>query len=286
VNFREKIALIPALILGGIDLWVRPPRRLKLVVDHDYEARREREHQELLAEGFSDAVLPHARPYPPLKCVHMDQYYKRDGQECRSECSIAVNYKTRRIDYTYSSSWLLGKEHQGSGMIGVALFSLPFMVPLAPFLWLAHKYYRTMEKRRGMSCHGHTLLRALKGQIDRETEALLTEALKNDWAHDQEMARRVTLDEAKEVLMRCDLHEEAIDKESAVESGMSENAREFGWTNDQDDVLARGSFFDSCADHCVEVLGSTFEGADADALIGCYRSRQMHVHGRKKKKAE
>jgi hypothetical protein len=278
VKFSEKLAFIPALILGGIELWVRPPRRLKLTVDHDFEARREREHQELLAEGFSDAVLPHARPYPPLKCVHMDQHYRRQGQEFRSGCSIAVNYKTRRIDYTYSSEWLLGKEHQGSGMIGVALFSLPFMVPLAPFLWLASKYYRTMEKRRGLSCHGHALLKALRGQIDPETEALLTEALKNDWKHDQEMARKVTLEEAKEVLGRCDLHEDTVDEERAAEEDEPGDMRGFHWFNDQEDQIAQGNFYEE-REHFVEVLGSRFEGEAADALIGCFRSREVHIHG-------
>ena len=287
MKFSEKIAFIPALILGGIDLWVRPPRKLKLVVDHDFEARRERERQadEERDKGkpWSTFNAPDARPYPPLKCVHMDQHYKRDGQELRSGCTIAVNYKTRRIDHTYSSSWLLGKEHQGSGLIGVALFSLPFMLPIAPFLWLANKYYRTMEKRRGMSCHGHALLKAVRGQIDRETEALLAEALKNDWAHDQEMVRKVTFDEAKEILELCDLREEAIDEESALERGISENTREFHWFNDQEDMLAQGRFYDHRGEHFVEILGSTFEGVDADALAGCYRNRQVHVHGRKKR---
>jgi len=95
------------------------------------------------------------------------------------------------------------------------------------------------------------------------------------------MARKVTLGEAEEILGRCELREEAIDKDRAIDRGEPEDTRSFHWFNDQGDKLALGSFY-GARDHFVEVLGSRFEDADADALIGCFRSRQVHVHGSKK----
>ncbi|MFA6603246.1 MAG: hypothetical protein WCT10_00195 [Patescibacteria group bacterium] len=185
MKFTEKLALIPSIVLSGINFWVRPPHRLKLTVDHDFETRRERERHELDWPPVATCDPSKGHLYPPLRCINMDLHYKYDEQEALEPCTIAINYETRRIDHTYSSAWLLDNGPGGSGEIGVAFFSLPFLVPLSPFLWLAYKYYRSMEKRLGLSCQGYALLKALKGQLDPETEALLTEALKNEWTHDQ-----------------------------------------------------------------------------------------------------
>ncbi len=279
MGLREKLLFIPALIHGGIRIWVDPPRRLKLKVDHDYEARRERARREM-EENLGEMPLPEAKPSnvrqpPPLKCVHLRYPYRAYGRDCVQECRVAVNLKTRRLDWTYTDDWLFGREHQGSGAIGVALFSLPFLLPIAPLLILARRYYEWQEKRRGMSRYGWTLLRALQGQLDLETETLLAEALKNTWAHEQAMNRKVTLDEAKTILASSDLREFIIDEDAIVDAGY----HGYHWFDDQGNCVAEGSSYPQGC-RSVRILGSTFEDNEVDALIGCCRSREVKARGK------
>jgi len=276
MELKEKLAFIPAIIVGGVRLWVDPPRRFKLKVDHDFEARRERERREMEEKyDIPPEIRPDVLP-PPVKCIHMSHPYRAYGQDCEYQTSVAINLKTRRLDWTYTDSVLFGREHN-SATIGIALFSLPFLLPIAPILILARRCYEWAEKRRGMSRYGHALLRSLKGQLDQETEALLTEALRNTWKYEQAMSRKVSSDEAKTVLAACDLRESLIPAEESAPCRDVE-ARQFHWFDGQEECVAEGSFYGE-RDHFVRVLGSTFEDAEADALIGCYRSRDLKVYG-------
>ncbi len=280
MDLREKLLFIPAIIVEGVRLWVEPPRRFKLKVDHDYEARRERKRREMkerygeLPDKFR--VKSGIKP-PPLKCIHLVHPYRAYGQDCEAQLTVAIDLNKRRLDWFYTTDWLFGQEHQGSGIIGVAIFSLPFLLPIAPFLILTRRCYEWREKRLGMSRYGHTLLRALRGQLDPETEALLTEALKNTWRHEQAMSRAVTLAEAKTILAGCDLREDDLSAERAARRGDIE-FRQFHWFDEQEEYVADGSFYGE-RDHYVRVLGTTFEDDEADALIGCYRSREVTVLG-------
>lgn len=275
MTLKEKLLSVPALIGAGISLWIDAPRKVKLVVDHDWEARRarEREAQEARYGKMPRSTLraSRVRRLPPLKCIHMDFWYPYDGKEHKATCRLAIDLEKRRIDPTYTSSWLLGHEHQGSGAIGVALLTLPVTLLLSPFLVATNAVYRSQERRNGMSRHAAAVLEALRGQLDAETEALLTEAFRNTWRHEQAMSSRVTLEQAKALLATCDLHEEYVPKEADI--GGTE-ARGFHWLDDRGEQVADGSFYGS-RDHYVRVLGSHFEDADADALIGCHRSRTV-----------
>ncbi len=281
MRMREKLSLVPAIIAEGIALWIDPPRRLKLRVDHDWEERREREQREMEERHGAIRRPPLPRglvtclpPAPPMKRIHLE-CTDRDGSLFGA--TIAIDLETKRIDYGSSSAWLFGKEHKGSGAIGVIFLSLPVTLPLSPILLAVNDYYRLMEKRRQMSRHSHAILRALKGQLDPETEALLSEAMQNSWRDEQAMSRQVSLEEAKEILDRCDLREDCIDAETAARRGEAE-AHGFHWFDDDGNQVAYGSC--SRRDHYVHVLGSMFKDDDADALIGRYRSRTVHYFGR------
>ncbi|KPJ85979.1 hypothetical protein AMJ57_01145 [Parcubacteria bacterium SG8_24] len=287
MSFWQKILFIPRLIWGGIHLWVDPPRRLRLKVDHDWDKRRAREQAEM--ERVTGTVPRSARAPgrsaraahqpPPLKHVHLNHWYRRGGKKHRSDCSVAIDLERRRIDYTYTSNWLLGREHKGSGLIGVAVFSLPFMLPLAPFLWLANRYYGLMERRRGVSRHGWALYRAIRKQLDSATAELLLEALKNDWRHDRRMAQQVTLEEAKSILGRCHLYETTVSDERVKKSRMYAGIKpqSFHWF-DGDDQIASGRFHGEY-EHHVQVFRTIFENDEADELIGYFRTREVKVYG-------
>lgn len=286
MELKEKLKLVPAIVVEGIRMWVEPPPKFKLKVDHDYEARREAEHRE--------AERRFGRPFPkvkgteippelraatpaPAKEIRLDFWDAHYKKWIQGQCSIAIDLEKRRIHYGRTSSWLFGRQHQGSGAIGVALLSLPVTLPLSPILIGLNRYYRMCEEDWKMSRHGHAILKAIKGQLDAETEALLVEALKNTWKHDQAMSRKVDLEEAREILSQCDLRVDHVPAAVAESRGDVES-REFHWFDDEGDRVAGGSFYGQ-RDHYVRVLGSMFEDEKADQLIGCYRTMKIRTPG-------
>lgn len=282
MELKDKLKLVPAIVVGGIRMWVEPPPKFKLKVDHDYEVRREAERQEMERKygPTPRTKLPSGiktRRFAPAKEIHLDFWDPHYKKWIKGQCSIAIDLEKRRIDYGRTSDWLFGRQHQGSGAIGVALFSLPVTLPLAPVLIGLNRYYRMCEEDWGMSGHGHAILKAVKGQLDADTEALLVEALKNTWKHDQAMSRKVDLEEAREILSTCDLRVDHVPAEVAERRGDVES-RGFHWFNDAGDHVASGSFYGE-RDHYVQVLGSLFENEKADQLIGCYRTRKVCTPG-------
>lgn len=281
----EKLLFIPAMILEGIRLWVEPPRRIRFIVDHDWEERRARERAEMDKKygRIRDIEIPPDKGHrlPPLKCIHM-YYWIRTGfrrKKYRADTRIAVNLENRRIDRTYTDSWLLNEHHKGSGMIGVALFSAPFMIPISPFLKLASWMYGRAEKRRGISRHGYAVFKAIHKQLDAETRDMLLEALKEDWRHKQEMRRQVSMEEAKHILSKCELFEETVTEERAQQR-YGGTLRGFHWFKD-DYQVAHGNFHGSRGEHYVRVLGTTFKDAEADQLVDIHRTKKIHVFGQK-----
>ncbi len=266
-EFVDFMKLMPGTALAGIHLWVDPPRVTKLTLDP------ERAHRGL---GLQEPLTPYTGPVhqlPPMKWIYCTfPYRESDGQLAQESCRIAIDLEKRRIDYDWSDSWMFGQEHQGSAAIGVALISFPIMLPLSPFLLGARKYYELQEKRYGMSRHGIAILKALKGQLDSETEALLTEALKNSWTREQKFfrLRPGTLEEAKALLSQCDLHEDDVDD---GEFGISKN---FNWFDDAGVQVAEGWFHPGGA-RDIDVLGTQFNNEQAEELIKCSRSHTVRI---------
>jgi len=271
----EKIKLVLAVIVGGIWLWADPPRKFQLRVDKDHEERRERERCESGLRAPLGPVYdpqPDHRP-PPLKHIHLDCWDKRYRQW--SPCVVAIDLKKRRLDLSRTSTYLIGKEYRGSGMIGVALFSLPVTLPLSPLLIVINKWYGSREKRVGMSRHGWAMLKSLKGQLDPETEALLVEALKNDWTFDRKMSRQVTAAEAAELLAGCDLREHVYPAEPG-RGVCPEGGRDLHWFDDAGDHVAQMQYVGDQL-HFARVLGTEFEAEEAAKLAGHCRTSRTEV---------
>ncbi len=188
-ELQEFIRNYPSIVMDGIRMVVGVPRRFDLRVDHDWDARHKAAgggHRLPIGRDSSHFPVRKSQPQPPLKTIHL---MLRDERGGRSHLRISINLETRRIDESYTSMSLFGRVYLGSAGIGVALFSAPVVLPLLPVLLVTGGVYLALEKKRGMSRHGWTLLDALKGQLDAEIEALLTEALRNTWKDDQERAR-------------------------------------------------------------------------------------------------
>jgi len=264
----RDVAKIPLIALAGIQLWVDPPRRWKLRVNKDYDFRSQEQADELakLFAGKTNTnyVLPVSLASDPNVKVIRLEYWRKSWVPFIVKIDLE---KKRLID----SAWVLGKGHRGSGGIGVGLLSLPVILPLAPILFLINLGYYTMERKRGISRHALAFLRALEGQLDKETEELLVEVFKNEWVLGQYMKRLVTLEQAKEFLRLCKLNEEYV---SANIDICKTEGRAFHWFDDQGENVANGNFYGQ-RDHYVWVLGSQFEDEQADALVECYESKEL-----------
>lgn len=286
MGIKDNFFIIPYAAFAGISEFVEFPRRLKLRVDYEWEERRERERKEFEEKYGSfdnlDKVSVPVHEAPKIKQIHLnywESHYKK-----WSPCSIAIDIEKEEIAWDYTSSWLFNKEHKGSGMIGIILISLPFILLLYPILFPIKKAYEFMEKRRGLSRHSNALLKALKGQLKPEDEKLLIRAMENSWQKELKFRlkfrRQVNFAEAQELLKNCSLTESFKPREvmSSFDGGKPINdpeARSFYWFDDKGDNVARGSFYGQ-RDHYVNVLGSTFEGDEADVLVGLYMSRTLH----------
>lgn len=276
----KNITKLPFFALAGIDLIVDPPRRWKLRVDKDYERRRKEQEEELekhFDEIFSKACDKEENTDAPsnIKEIHLE-YWDGDYKGW-TPLSVQIDLTQKKL---ISDSWILGKEYKGSGYIGVALLTLPITLPLSPILSLINRSYQKKECKRGMSRHAYAFLKALEGQLDKETKDLLTEVFKNDWASDQEMRRIVTLEQAKDILRECKLVEHYAPAQIAP--FQDAESRDFYWFDKRDVCVAEGSFCGQ-RDHYVRVFGSWFENAEADALVECYESKELIDYSEKEK---
>ena len=258
MKFLETVKAGSALAAEGIRLWVDQPRKLNLQVDHDWENRN---------YGMGELI----RRAPSMKRIHLR--CSQDNHDRRFHAVIAIDLEKRRIAYSDSSSGLLGDEHRGAAMISLALLSLPVTLPLSPVLVAWNQWYKMQEARDGMSRHGRALLDALKGKLDPDTEALLRDALKNDWSYMKKVDRDVTLDEARSILSTCDLVQDHLSAEEAAEYDDVE-ASGFQWCDDVGDNVANGHFYGS-RDHYVRVCNTTFKDAEADELVTIFRTRKI-----------
>lgn len=243
-EWTKYLKYVPLYAVEGCRLWIQPPTSLTLLVKHIRE------------EGGNAEFLSHAR-----KIIQIEYLYREDGKAQSRQVDVVIDLETRRIDDNWSTDWLFGKQHMGSGALGLALMTLPITLPLSPLLIAANQTYQLLERARGMSRYGWTLLQALKGQLDTETEALLTDALRNTWRHERELSRRVTLEQAKAILSEGDLKEVGLPQHRACH-----------WFKDGDEIAV--GLFELGQQQYVNVLGSMFYDEEARALLGYCRTRE------------
>lgn len=275
---------MPLAVVEGIKMCVKPPRSLKLEVDADFEerARVEREERRARHVPLSPLNLP-THKYPPTKWIHLFVRGKsHDGKERREECSIAIDLSKRRIDDTRTTRKLFGGDDDASGDAGlaIALISAPVLFVLSPLIKVARDHYEKREREHEMSCYGIEWLKALKGQLDPETEILLIEALKNTWKHDQYMARTPSVQEAKEFLRQCELVVYTLTPRNESEEGY----KRWLWFDQNGDPV--GSYENHIEFGAVplKVLGSEFSDEDESdpswrELLDCYRTRTERAEG-------
>ncbi len=275
MRLPEFIRLLPAIIADGARMWTNVPRRPRWRFDPDGEERerrywqeQERWQEELHGPDWRQKKGPVYAPR--VKKIHL---ILRDQEQGDLHETVAIDLDRRRIDTVFTGSAVFGYEHRGFGAIGVIIFSMPFLLPIAPILLAVNGCYALAERLRGMSRHHYGLLKTLRGQLDAETESLLVEAFKNEWSEALFASQKYTLDEAGALLDRCDQVEHVVTEEEAAREG-GEAFRQLRWYDERGEPVAEASFYRE-RDHYVQVGSSTFHDADADRLVGRRRSHRF-----------
>lgn len=247
----------PGIVREGLRLTTDGPTVPKLRVDPDGE-RKHAEH--VRAQESLDVVATTGKMPPQTHLTIYLQWIDRSYEPAWRDTSIVIDRAARRV--LKIDGWLLGRRHEGSGAIGVFIFASPALALLSPYILTRNAAWRARERKEGMSRHAIVLMERLKGQLDRETETLLREALKNEWAHDRKMTRRVSFAEARDLLSECTLAVGTYGRPDRHPRGESRV-----WTDADGDVVASAEF--SAGDPNppkILVLGSTFEGDDVRIL--------------------
>jgi hypothetical protein len=263
----------PGIVRAGIHLIIDPPVEFQIRVDADGEKKAEERRllvEELLVHrDETDKKEQMARHWPrdgeALKTIHL-QWLDDSHEPVWRDTAIHIDLEKHR--FKQIEGWLIGNRHHGSGAIGVVLLSVPVLAVISPYLFARAQIYRAKERKQGMSRHGINLLKQLKGQLDPETEALLVQTLKNEWAHHLKMNRKVRFDEASDLLQQCDLTLSILPHEHAEAPTL---IGDFVWLDDDGDMIAHAQFVGENL-HFMTVLRTEFEEDPAKALIASYRS--------------
>jgi|GEM_PF-3565628 len=270
------IKKLSAIVREGLQLVTDAPSIPKLRVDPDGEREseeRRRHHEEWeekkRASGIDDSTPPDMiMKMPRLKTIHLQWLDTSYGPVWR-DTDLHVNLDEKRM-YSVSGVPFLGGGHKGSGAIGVVIFASPALLVLSPYIIAKNARWQSRERKEGMSRHAIVLMERLKGLLDPETEALLREALRNDWTHHRKMTRSVTFAQARAALTECELVESRFGRPDRHPRGVVRY-----WRDADGDVIAHGEAADESPNPLViKVFGSAFEGADAEKLLGVYLHRR------------
>lgn len=263
----------PRIVSEGFRMATGGPRIPKLRADPDGEKKAEerREHhrkwsETLRASGIPEvtADLKSGHRAPPVKTIHLQWY----GAEYDVWHDTSIYIDLEKIRVYQCESWMLGRGHTGSGAMGVALFSAPFLLLGLPYIWSKNKLHDSREKKAGMSRHAIALMKELEGCLGSDDESLLREALKNEWLWEQKMHREVSFEEACDLLDACDMVEvvRPTDKISPKLHG-------YYWFDDAGDHIGDGNMEDGKHSR-VSVLRSEFEGEEAKELTKHFKTRR------------
>jgi hypothetical protein len=262
----------PDIVRAGIHLVLDTPADVRIRVDPDGEKKAEERaarRRSPRAEAVLKEIVPDLiRPLPPLKTVHVQWLDTSYGGETWRDAALHIDLERRRI---HDHAHLLGGGHRGSGAIGVLLFSVPVLIVLSPYLYARSRIWRAKERKHGMSRHAVVLMEKLEGQLDAETDALLREALRNDWTHHRKMTRRLTMTEACALLDACALTERRSDPVPG-DPLRNQLLQDLIWTDADGDMVAHVQLVDGQVHHA-RFLGSAFEDAQVMVLAGRFRTR-------------
>src|SRR3989338_4117032 len=169
----------------------------------------------------------------------------------------------------------------------VSLLSLPIVLARFPLervyrTWFQHRQ-EEITASQGYSRRFASVVACVGTQLDTETRAVLQKSMLTLWKFEQSLKRTVDVTEAETVLMRADvcvtqsnnpLDWQPYDPGPLVES--------WAWTDHEGEVIASGCVYqdlqakslDATTTH-LRVLGSFFEGVDAEQLCACHHKKTV-----------
>lgn len=282
MNLREMASFGLGVAIGGLRLHAHLPRTLgaKIVHDPGYEARKTAERggrTSNFVKSFGsrtpiDPKLVRTHVPDPVKEFHF--LITWPGETEPREGSVKVNLKTRRVET--GGEALFDKEHNEAREPAKA-FSWPIAAVCFVPVVAAKAYYRAIEAREGMSCHGWEIYRQLAPQLEPADAALLREALRNTFAHEQWREQKVTLDEAKRLLATCHRQVEEIPDDGSIPHDATTHV--FHWFTEAQggERVAYGSFGKDGLGE-IDVLGSSFYDEEAKTLAGFHATTRAVPH--------
>lgn len=215
-----------------------------------------------------EARMMLVRAEPGIKRLYLQWRYNA-GDPGWSDEILSINLATKRLDDHGAGNPLLGRQRVGSGALGVVILASPALLFLSPYLIARSRVHAAREARAGMSRHAIALLDKLRGQLDRETVALLEEVFKNEWQRDKKLERRVTFEEAHKLLLACHLDVSRFGEASGRPYGEARH-----WFDDQGDHVAAYEYEDGQTDPPrLRVCGRVFLGRQARSLLDVCKTR-------------
>lgn len=263
-KFFSRLPLFKEVALSGIRFWANKPLSLKL----RFDKVRKPPHTSMrlvrvdLPDNQFDIVEKMVTSDKNVTFVDVSiwsSHYNRWYQ-----CSICIDNTKQQVD---RRDGFLTPNYEGSGMIGVVIFSLPAVLLCLPYVIGARLYYNLMEKISGVSRHDRVILNALKGQLDSETEQLLTMTMKNSWQLEQYLNKKLTFHQAKKFLS-----EQHLEKTIRTFEDMDYIEVHTLWYDDKNNMVARVFERDESNRLVISVLGSVFIGRRAKKLLRCYKT--------------
>ncbi|HJV32984.1 MAG TPA: hypothetical protein VJ694_03085 [Patescibacteria group bacterium] len=255
----------PSIVREGLRLTTDGPAVPELRVDPDGE--RKRDARVRFRRPFHIGDPETARPDPAPKAaprtrtLHLQWLDRSREEPVWRDTEIEIDLATRRL--ARIEGWLIGRSRMGSGALGVFIFASPALAALSPYIVAYNAFWRARERKEGMSRHAVVLMERLKDRLDPATEALLREALRNEWTHHRKMTRRVSREEARAALTECEMTVSRFGRPDRRPCGEVRS-----WRDADGDVIADYEREDADPNPVtLRVLGSRLRGADAEALL-------------------
>ena len=156
-----------------------------------------------------DFVSPLARTSDtlPLRCVSLRVFSEVRGKLTSEYGQVAIDTRTRMICHDRTTPGLLRPKFRGLGDLSKLLVLTPLFVQSRSQLLEERRKQARNEELAGISRQAARLLDALRGKLDTETEALLTEALRREWVLHLSRKKELTHTDAKHVLQLCEFVE-------------------------------------------------------------------------------
>jgi hypothetical protein len=245
---------VPEINRHGFRWEFDAPARYDFRIDPDGDRKavvRRAEHVRIFGESFPQL--------PPLKTLHL-QWRDTDWRDNDLHIDLGRMGIFREDQCFPFLTTSLRRD-----MDWLPFIAAPVVLTFSAYFIARELRLQSDERKHGMSRHGVALLRKLKGQLDATSEDLLTQALKNDWNRQFQVARKVDFREA-EMLLSESVRTERL----SLEARNGAEVRHLSWLDTRGMLIGHMFFIDGRTFAC-KVCGSWFEGEEAYALASCGR---------------